>query len=233
VNLSINSAGSRRVVTFLAAAAALMFAQAASAAVAAGDTFTFDVSGYNNAGTTGYIVGGGTATFGQTSTVTAVNGVVYTISSSEVVGATTTTDSFKVTAPTNFLTAAKLNGTTIAVLQFDLGNANSGVIGGTVDPVNLSGAITTDTSTGNIVYSGGNFTLTPSVTLSSDGLSFAAVEGVNAGGSALYSLAIKEFDFSITYANPTVSAVPETNNWALLLGGLGVMGFVGRRSRKA
>jgi len=235
MNQIFRSTGARRFGLTLAAAAALVFTQGASAEVVAGDTFTFSIAGFNSASGTGYILGSGLiATFGQTQTFAAAgyNGQAYTISSYEVVGATTTTDYFKISTPVNFLTSTTVNGTTITALQFDIGTANSGVgVATGADVVNFTSAITSYTSTGNIVYGTANtvFALTPNVTLTNGGLSFTAAEGVNTGTSAITGVAIHEFNFSITYANP----VPEPETWAMMLGGLGVMGFVARRrSRK-
>ncbi len=243
MNLYSNSTGSRRVVTFLAAAAALTFAQAASAGVVPGDTFTFAIAAFNNAGTTGYVLGSGEiATFGGTQTYTGVgaNGQNYTITSSEVVGASSTTDTFKVTTASNFLTQASIDGAKMTQMFFSIGDADSGVgVTTGADPVNFSGAVTSFTATGGIVYGSANtvFTFTPSIVeagtaLGAGGLSFSMDEGVSDGTTAISTLGVHEFDYTITYANP-VSVVPETSNWALLLAGLGGMSLVSRRSRKS
>lgn len=230
------ASGVRRVGLTLAAAAAMAFAQGASADVVAGDTFTFSIAGFNSASGTGYILGSGLiATFGQTQTFSAAgyNGQDYTISSWEVVGASTTTDYFKISTPANFITSTTVNGITITALQFDIGTANSGVgVDTGADPLSLTSAISSYTSTGNIVYGAANtvFTLTPNVTLTNGGLSFTAAEGVNTGTSAISTFAIHEFNFSITYAN--AAPVPEADTWAMLAAGLGVMGVAVRRKRK-
>lgn len=232
----LNAFGARRLGLTLAAAAAMAFAQGASAGVVDGDTFTFSIAGFNSASGTGYILGSGlSTTFGQTQTFAAAgyNGQAYTISSWEVVGASTTTDYFKISTPTNFLTSSTVNGTTITALQFDIGTANSGVgVATGADAVNFTSAITSYTATGNIVYGTANsvFTLTPNVTLTNGGLSFTAAEGVNTGTSAIAGVAVHEFNFSITYAN--AAPVPEADTWAMLAAGLGAMGVVVRRKRK-
>ena len=232
------AAGSRRAGLLLATAAvALSFSQGASAGVTPGDTFTFAIAGFNSAGNIGYILGSGySAVFGNTTTIPAAgyNGQAYTISSYEVVGATTTTDYFKITTPTNFLTTSKVNGTTITALQFDIGDANSGVgVATGADPLNFTGAITSFTAAGSVLYGAANnsLSLTPNVSLASNGLSFSAAEGVNAGTSAISGFALREFNFSITYATPA-AAVPEPGTWALLLAGIGVTGSIARRKSR-
>ena len=236
MKLFSNRAGARRIGAVLAAATVLSFSQAASADVVPGDTFTFSIAGFNSASGTGYILGNGqSAIFGNTTTFAAagVNGQAYTISSSEVIGATTTTDYFKITTPTNFLTTATVNGTTITALQFDIGTANSGVgVATGADPLNFTSGIASYTATGNIVYGAANtvFNLTPTVTLSNGTMTLTAAEGVNVGTSAISGIAVHEFNFSITYAN--VSAVPEADTWTMMFAGLGVVGFVAARRAK-
>jgi hypothetical protein len=235
MNKRFNSISARRLGLTVAAAAALAFTQGASADVVAGDTFTFSIAGFNSASGQGYILGSGhIATFGQTQTFAAVgyNFQDYTIASWEVVGATTTTDYFRITTPVNFLTSNAVNGVTITALQFDIGTANSGVgVATGADQVNFNSAITSYTSAGSMVYGASNtvFNLTPNVILNNGGLSFTAAEGVNTGTSPIAGFAVHEFNFSITYANP----VPEADTWAMLAAGLGVMGFAVRRSRRA
>ena len=199
------------------------------------DTFTFDIAGFNSTSGVGYILGNDqSATFGTTQTFTGAgyNGQDITIASSEAVGVTTTTDTFTVSTPTNFLTTTTVGGTKITALQFDIGDANSGVtFGGVANPVNLAIPITSDTSTGNILYNGNtSFTLTPATTLAADGSSYSAVEGVNAGTTAISTLGVHSFTYSITYA--TVPA-PEPSQFAALgIGLLGLGGLILRRRAK-
>jgi len=237
MKLLSNIAGARRIGAVLAAATVLSFGQAAHADVVPGDTFTFSIAGFNGASGQGFILGNGqSAIFGSTQTFAAagVNGQAYTISSSEVIGATTTTDFFKISTPTNFLTTSTVNGITITALQFDIGTANSGVgVATGADPLNFTSGIATYTATGNIVYGTGNtvFTLTPTVSMNNGTMTLTAAEGVNVGTSAISGIAVHEFNFSITYAN--VSAVPEADTSAMLAAGLGLVGFVAaRRSKK-
>lgn len=220
------------------ALAAVTAAMPAEASVLVGDTFTFSIAGFNSTSGTGYILGSGlTSTFGTTQTFTGagVNGQNYTISSSEVVGATTTTDYFKITTPVNFITTTTVNGITITALQFDIGTANSGVgVATGANVVNFADAIISYTAAGNIVYGAANtvFALTPTVTLAPGGLSFTAAEGVNTGTTAISTFAMHEFNFSITYANPVAAAVPEPATWTMMLAGFGAIGFGLRRRAK-
>lgn len=216
----------------VAAAAALLISLPSAKAVSPmlslvtpGDTFSFDVLGYNTASGTGYfVVPDSTATFGATTTFTAAgfDGQNYTITSGEVIGATTTTDTFTITTPANFVTDTTINGLTITGLEFDLGNANSG--GYTVD---LLVPITTYTATGSVIYNASTKqTLTPGTTLSNNGLSYAGVEGIQAGTSAINQFTVHSFTYAITYPN----VVPEPSTWAMM--GLGfVAGAVVVRRR--
>lgn len=101
----------------------------------------------------------------------------------------------------------------MTALQMDIGTANSGVgVATGADPVNFASSIGSYTATGNIVYGAANtvFTLTQNVNLATGGLSFTVAEGVNVGTSAISSIAIHEFNFSITYANPVATTTTTT-----------------------
>lgn len=229
----------------LAASAALSgFSSAARASadlvlprlVTPGDTFTFDYSGFNNASGVGYILGGGTATFGTPLTLPTggANGQSITLTSTETVNGTTTTDTFTLTTPTNFLTTANVNGTKITALQFDIGNANSGVIPGAPDTVDYALPVTGNTQTGSIIYgtANTNFALTPTTTLTNNAQSLAAVEGVNSGTTAITNLAVHSFTYSVTY-NTVPTVAPEPSTWAMLSLGVAGLGFVLRRRARA
>ena len=202
----------------------------AMAGAVPGSTFDIDVTGYNKAGTTGFYVAGLTgplqATFGSTDVFAGagINGQTITVSSSESVGATTTTDTVFISTPTNFLTTAKINGTTITQLQLDLGDANANNVG-----ISLTSAPTSPvTEAGYLLYGSGEtqFTLTP--TDSSSGTTLAAAEGVNNGSSAISAVGVNEFELSFTYANPPAVPEPATLG-AFGAGLLGLLTFAQRR----
>jgi hypothetical protein len=75
-----------------------------------GSPFDFDIAGFNYTGTSGSYVVSATgplqATFGSTDVFSGagIDGQTITVSSSESVGATTTTDTVIISTPTNFLT---------------------------------------------------------------------------------------------------------------------------------
>ena len=129
-------------------------------------------------------------------------------------------DTFTVTTPTSFLTTAKVNGTTIAAVQLDIGNTNAG--GNTVDYLLPIASVTSDAAsvtygTANTVY---NYTpALTAVTLSNGNMSVAIGEGINFG-AAISSAAPHSLTFSFTY--PTLAVVPEPSTWAIC--GLGLVG---------
>ncbi len=184
----------------------------------------------------GYILGGGTATFGTPLTLASggVNGQSLTLTSTETINGLTTTDTFTLTTPTNFLTTTTVNSTKITALQFDIGNANSGVIPGAANTVDYTLPVTGNTQTGGIIYSASNttFALSPATTLTNNGLSLAAVEGVNDGTTAISTFAIHSFTYSVTY-NTIPVLVPEPSTYAALaLGTLALGTMMVRRSRR-
>ena len=228
------SAGLLTVSTVNAASADLVFPHVN--AVNPGDTFTFDYAGFNTASGVGYILGGSTATFGTPLTLATggVNGQSLTLTSAETVNGTTTTDTFTLTTPTNFITTTTVNGTKITSLQFDIGDANSGVIPGAPDTVDYALPVTGNTQTGNILYGTTNtsFTLTPTTTLTNGGQSLAAVEGVNDGTTAISTLAVHSFTYSVTYNTIPIPA-PEPSTYAFVGAGALLLGMATvRRNRR-
>ena len=199
------------------------------AAVTPGSTFGIAVTGFNFSDNTDgiFLTNVFNPVFGTTQTFT--NGGLggnVTVSSSQVIGATTTTDTFTISTPTNFVPAGTTTngGAPIGTIFMDLGQFNAGT-----DAVDFLTAVTSATYTGSMLYSGGTFNLNSSATtnavLSNGGLAYADSVGVNAGGSDLSTFAIRSFSIGITYANP----VPEPSTWAMALGGLGVLLLVQRR----
>ncbi len=212
---------------FTAAAAVLLAVSPSAKAVSPmlglvtpADTFSFDLLAYNTAAGNGYFIAAGVPTFGVTSTYTDFDGNVVTVSSSETVGVTNTTDTFSFSTPTNFETAATINSLSITGIELDLGNANSGAATtGTANTVDTVLPIGTYTGTGTALYSTATTTkLSPGTTLSNGNMSYAAVEGLQAGTSAINQFNVRTFTYTIVYAN----LVPEPSTWAMC--GLGLVG---------
>ena len=114
-------------------------------------------------------------------------------------------------------------------MQFDLGDANSG--SNTVDLLSPTNPATA-TISGSILYGSANtsFALTPSTTFSNGNASYAAIEGVSTGTTAINGLAVHSFTYSLSH---TVAPVPEastTVSLGLLLAlGLGGLMIAARR----
>jgi hypothetical protein len=178
----------------------------AMAGVVPASTFDIEIDGFNSTGTTGYLLLASPlqTTFGSTQVFDGVGpeGQNITVSSSESVGATTTTDTVIVSTPTNFFTGTKIGSTKIEALQFDIGDANANNAG-----ITLTSAPTSLTESGYILYGTAEtqFNLTP--TDYSSGTTLAAAEGVSYAPNYISTLAVNEFELSFTYANPV--AVPE------------------------
>ncbi len=209
----------------------LSCAAPAMAGVIPGDVFDVDVAGFNSAETVGYLLTPDLqVTFGtsQTFVEAGINGQNITVSSSEVVGATTTSDTFIISTPVNFLTTATINGNTISELQFDIGDGNAGG-----EAVAFSSAIMSATLTGFTRYGSTNFTLAPQNLSAAGGLSLSAVEGVGDGTGSISGFDFNEFEMVLTYANP-VAAIPEPSAIAIFAAGLvGLMASSKRPSRIA
>lgn len=208
--------------------ALLLSASMADAAVIPGDRFTFAIVGSSSSPTVFHVLGSGlVATFGTTTTFegAGVDGLPYTISSSEVIDGTTVTDLFTITTPTSFLNSTTVNGTLISGLSFSVGAPFSGVgVATGADPVNLTVPLSTYTLRGHVVYGINNSTvpLPPFINLAGDALSFTLQNGITIGNLPISNLGVHEFHFSISYP------VPEPATWGLMLLGLGLTGGVAR-----
>ncbi|WP_375391940.1 PEPxxWA-CTERM sorting domain-containing protein [uncultured Sphingomonas sp.] len=200
----------------------------ASATVVPGDTFSVAVTGFSDVDGI-YLAGPLTAIFGQTQTFAGAGpgGQTVTVTSFETVGATMTTDSVSVFVPTNFVpSGATAGGKPINFIEFDLGEfyADS-------DGIDFLSPITGANYAGSVVYAGGTATLNPQVTLSNNNASLAMGVAVQTtDGSDISPLVVRRFNFSVTYANPVTSAVPEPASWALMIAGFGAVGFSMRRA---
>jgi hypothetical protein len=181
-------------------------------AVNAGDTFDIVVVGFNASNSGAYMTGPVDPVFNTTQTYSgdALAGQVLSVTSSEVVGPTTTTDTFTISVPTNFdPTGTTIDGIPVTFMEADLGGYNAGT-----DTVDFSSPLASATPAGSILYGGGSTdTLLPFETFSNGGSSLAMTAGVAAGGSDLAAFAINSFTLSVTYANP----VPEPASAGLLL----------------
>jgi hypothetical protein len=194
------------------------------------DTFNICIVGFNASSAGAYLVNPLSATFGTTQTFSAAGpgGQTVTVTSSETIGATTTTDTITISVPTNFdPTGTTIGGTPVTTLEMDLGGYNAGT-----DTLDFLLPVTSPTYTGSMLYSGGTFSLSGSAVansvLTNSNMSLKTALGVNAGGADLASFAIRSFTFNVSYAN----AVPEPGSLALMVvGGLGLLLGVQRHRR--
>jgi hypothetical protein len=147
-----------------------------------------------------------------------IDGQNITVSSSETVGATTTTDTIIISTPTNFLTTATIDGTTISDLQLDLGDGNAGGVG-----IALTTAILSSSATGFILYDSGATMFSLGPTNDSSTTSLSGSEGVLYGGPSVSALDVNEFEIAFTYANP-VASLPEPDSFGVF--GAGLMGLL-------
>lgn len=198
-------------------------------AVTPGSTFSIDIAGFNANGSGSLLTAQITPTFGGTTTYTndAEGGQVLTVTSSEVIGLTTTTDTFTISVPTNFDPSGTLVGsqqTAVIAMEADIGGYNAGP-----DPITFSAPITPASlnTSGNMIYSGGTYPLnpTPNTALDPTDTMLESAEGINAGGSTLSGFDIHSFSFTFSY--PT--AVPEPASLTMLA--ISAIGLMGRRRR--
>ena len=200
----------------------------APAAVTPLDTFNVAAVGFNSNGSGAFLTAKLDPTFGLTQTFanSALGGQSVTVTSSESIGLSTTTDTITFGVPTNFIPAGTtFNGLPITTLEFDVGGFNAGT-----DPLNFIAPIDPSTLTlsGSILY-GTNSTipLTPGDTLFAGNSAIALSTSINAGGGDLSGFAIRSVTFTATYA----TTVPEPTTVAgLVIGGVALLA---RRRRVA
>lgn len=225
----------RRGVMATAAGLLMLGGGAAQAAVTLGDTFGIAIVGYDHSTVVdgiaqgGYLLSRQTVTFGTTQVFKGYAGQAITMTSSQKVGDATTTNFFSISTPVNFLNAATLDGVRINAMSFAFGGGNAGL-----NAVSLTGPITSISGLGQISYSvSSSLTNTPTLVLSPDGQSYSGASTVSTSAtSGLYQFAIRQFDVTVTYANP-VAPVPEPATWAMMIVGFGAVGASLRRQRRA
>ena len=223
-------------------ASTLAFAVPAGAEVAPGDRFSLILLGFNQAtGAAITLTDPITAKFGDTE-VNPSAGIPdasgdqdVTVSSSETMDATTTTDSISVFVPRNFVpvgtTAITESGEHVPIdaIRFDFGEGNGGD-----DPLDFAQPITgMPTYSGSIVFNGDTtLTLNLDPTLFNGNSSLAFFEPLFSPmqGQSISDFAVSRFNFSITYATPVASSVPEPASWALMIAGFGAVGYAMRRA---
>lgn len=200
------------------------------------DTFNISVAGFDSSGTNGvYLIQPITATFGVNSTIAATGAggaQTVTFTSSEAIGATTTTDTFTISVPTNFIPTGTTNsaGGVINLIEFDFGGYTAGT-----NTLDFATPLFSPTYTGSLLFSGGTLTLNPAnlaanAQLTNNNRSLADAATISTTATAgLSQFAIRSFTFSVTYNN-----VPEPSTYALCALGLaGFAGVVVRRRRQA
>lgn len=194
------------------------------------DTFNICIVGFNATSAGAFLVSPLTATFGTTQTFVGAGpgGQTVTVTSSETIGVTNTTDTITISVPTNFdPTGTTIGGTPVTVLEMDLGGYNAGT-----NTLDFLLPVTSPTYTGSLLFSGGTLSLNSSAVansvLTNSNMSLKTALGVNAGGADLASFAIRSFTFNVSYPN----AVPEPGSLALMVvGGLGLLLGVQRHRR--
>ena len=200
------------------------------AAVVTGDTFSFEMIGYNTntpGGDFYAIAENLTTTFGTTQTYTndtLVNGQVLTVTSSETRNGNVFTDNIQISVPGTFIPAGTTdnNGNVVNALEFSIGNYNV-PMGGTFDTLDYTTAINLSSVTGTLGYTNGgkpgSLGLTNTTTLSNGGASFSSEEaGQTPKGGDVSAYSPSSFTYTITY-----QAVPEPSTDAAILLGAGAL----------
>jgi hypothetical protein len=203
------------------------------AIVTPGDTFNIAVVGFTNAGSGAFIIPALDPTFGTTQTFTGpsyLGGQNVTVTSSETIGLTTTTDTVTISVPTSFDPDLSLGGSAINQLQVNVGGYN-----GLTDHIDLLLPIdpTTLTTASSTTYNAGGgatvYNLGPAGdTLFNNNSSIALITGVYVGSTGDASnYNFNSFTLSATYA----TVVPEPAAIGLIaVSGIAILG---RRRRRA
>lgn len=220
-------------------ASTLAFAAPVAATVVPGDTFQVAVVGFNQAEIANdpnvvdglFLAGPLEVTFGTTQDFLeeGFDDQTVTVTSSETIGATMTTDTVSIFLPTNFLPddgTTTPNGFVIDQIEFDLGSGNAGTNG-----LDFLLPIGVTSFTGSVQFGSSMASTQPVIVLSGGNTRLAFAEAASvASGTSISSAAVNRFDFSITYANVIASAIPEPGSWALMIAGFGAVGYAMRRA---
>ena len=213
----------------------------APSAVVSGDTFTFEMIGYNKAQPSGDFYAIQTnlsATFGQTNTYTndtLVSGQTLTVTSGETKSGSTFTDTITISVPNTFIPTGTTdsNGNAVDSLEFSIGNFNVPT-GGTFDTLDYTTAISISSVTGTLGYTlngtAGSLGLTNTTALSNGNRAFSSEEsGSSPNGGSIAQYNPSSFTYTITY-----QAVPEPSTaGAMLFGAAGLVGLLAVRRRSA
>lgn len=203
----------------------------ASAAVVPGDTFSFGVYGAGAAGGGVSLFPNQDVTFGTTKTYPGigVNGQDITISSSEVIGATRTTDTITVSTPISFITTDTYQGTTISELAFRVGDFYTGS-----DALLLQRFTGLLELQGSLNFIGGTLPLNPGFRIGEDFQSFTADEiiftSLDPDAPPVSQFNVNRFSFVLNYPN---APVPEPAALTSLGLAYGLTVVTGRRRRHA
>ena len=207
------------------------------ASVVPGDTFSFEVLGYNtnNPGENIYLTNQFLMpTFGTTAAYlnSALNGQTLVVNSNQYVNGSTTTDYISLNVPTNFVPAGTKDnaGNTLNAIQFSLGIG----FGGT-NPLDVNPAISAYTATGSVTFNTFGVNVSSGVplnsTLSNGNQSFSTFGTVFATPltADISNNQVTAFSFTLTY-----TSVPEPSTYAAVaLGVAGLFLVMRRRGARA
>jgi hypothetical protein len=189
------------------------------------DTFDIDVVGFDQLGDGVYLAGPFSATFGSTQTFPGAgpNGQTVTVTSSENIGPSTTTDTVTISVPSDFIPSGfTINGNPVTEIEMDLGNSNAGN-----DTLDFVLPITGATYSGSLHYVGGTVDLSSSAqantVLTNNNMSLETALAASAGGGNLAGIDINSFTFMVMY--PTVE-VPEPATIGMLFLGAAILGGI-------